>query len=534
MNLSSSPLQSTFSNRGPDEANKASLAASLKKQAMMAAKKLSNVGETQPGNPAAKTLATTLGQKPPVETKVPEIRAVSPDVLQSELTVEGLIAQWGESGGMYDLDKSGTVDMRDLVTLLARQQPAAAPDAPEIKKAPPIDPSTGVSIKDGGVEAPAPGATSTGTVADAPSTIDAKLATGDIAPNVSMPGPAPDGGTAAELTGTTDPTAAGPKDAVSILGGIMDAWGTDNAQYDLDGDGTVGMNDLLQALSDLSGGDDGVSMPAGLQDLLNAWGSGDATWDLDGDGTVGMSDLLQMLAGGSGDAESGPTVDGFSAAWGSDDPMYDLDGDGSVGMNDLLAFLADATSNGEATAPPNPDAGLLGDTGPEMTKDASAALGTTAPDNAVDRLKATLDAAPPAPTKSDPALGVTDPSMSAETKPTNDGPGELDPRIGLTTTNSYWGMAVRAAGDGYTDLATMAGLGDADVQAATLETPEQAAKVLASSIHERLSNLGFQDAPPSNLHEILDGLQLAEGDRKMVLDKLASAYPSGLGLSLTA
>ncbi|MCP4839420.1 MAG: hypothetical protein GY894_08695, partial [Planctomycetes bacterium] len=44
--------------------------------------------------------------------------------------------------------------------------------------------------------------------------------------------------------------------------------------------------------------------------------------DVDGDGMVGVNDLLTVVA-----------------AWGSDDPDADVDGDGTVGTNDLLAVI---------------------------------------------------------------------------------------------------------------------------------------------------------------------------------------------------
>ena len=44
--------------------------------------------------------------------------------------------------------------------------------------------------------------------------------------------------------------------------------------------------------------------------------------DVDGDGMVGVNDVLAVVA-----------------AWGSDDPDADIDGDGTVGTNDLLAVI---------------------------------------------------------------------------------------------------------------------------------------------------------------------------------------------------
>ena len=49
----------------------------------------------------------------------------------------------------------------------------------------------------------------------------------------------------------------------------------------------------------------------------------DCDGDVDGDNTVGVNDLLAVIA-----------------AWGTSDAAADVDGDGNVGVNDLLALIA--------------------------------------------------------------------------------------------------------------------------------------------------------------------------------------------------
>jgi hypothetical protein len=48
----------------------------------------------------------------------------------------------------------------------------------------------------------------------------------------------------------------------------------------------------------------------------------DCPADFDGDGIVGVSDVLALIAG-----------------WGGNDPQHDLDGDGTVGVGDILLMI---------------------------------------------------------------------------------------------------------------------------------------------------------------------------------------------------
>ncbi len=86
---------------------------------------------------------------------------------------------------------------------------------------------------------------------------------------------------------------------------------------DLDGDG----------VSDLAVGayrDDDGGVDRGAVWVLFLDGVGACPWDLDGDGSVGILDLLAVLA-----------------AWGTDPGgPPDFDGDGTVGILDLLTLLA--------------------------------------------------------------------------------------------------------------------------------------------------------------------------------------------------
>lgn len=233
-----------------------------------------------------------------------------------QLSVDGLMAAWGQKGGDYDLDGDGTVGMNDLNKLLAMLAPENKPEAPTI---------------------------------DGP----------------AGPGPVMDG------TGSTEPTNL-------TVDGLMAAWGQRNSDYDLNGDGTVGMDDLVALLSRLDSPDatssaaeaiaSGATAPPengqSVRGVLGDWGSRDSANDVDGDGVVNMNDLLSLLAQQS--AQGGPvaspmiehngvqapdifassgsqndlSIQGLLEAWGErGNSEYDIDGNGRVGRRDLEQLL---------------------------------------------------------------------------------------------------------------------------------------------------------------------------------------------------
>ena len=112
----------------------------------------------------------------------------------------------------------------------------------------------------------------------------------------------------------------------------------DACPWDLDGDGDVGVTDLLLLLSGFgpcAGGDDcpgdlDGDGAVGVTDLLALIGHfgpcpGSACpWDVDGDGVVGTSDLRQVLA------NPGPCADPAACPW-------DVTGDGLVDAMDVVA-----------------------------------------------------------------------------------------------------------------------------------------------------------------------------------------------------
>lgn len=134
------------------------------------------------------------------------------------------------------------------------------------------------------------------------------------------------------------------------------------SQYDLDGSGTIDLQDLNAMLAQIgtppaaeSGAPDGFTQDD-IDLLLEAFGSqpGDDAYnealDLDGDGVIGLQDLNTMLASmGQGTENSGFTqahVDQLTAAFGAqtgDDNFIaelDLNADGTLNLADLNELLA--------------------------------------------------------------------------------------------------------------------------------------------------------------------------------------------------
>ncbi len=154
------------------------------------------------------------------------------------------------------------------------------------------------------------------------------------------------------------------------LDALLQAWGTVSGQerfaseYDLDGDGSIGANDLAQLLGNFSAEapfaepvEDAPPTAADVNNLLAAWGTSageerfNARFDLNGDGRVGAHDLAELL--GRPPAETAtdalPTrqerlsnlLEAFGSRLGDQqfNSAFDFDGDGVINAADLADFL---------------------------------------------------------------------------------------------------------------------------------------------------------------------------------------------------
>ena len=141
---------------------------------------------------------------------------------------------------------------------------------------------------------------------------------------------------------------------------LLDDWGKTDSPHDLNGDGTVGIQDMLQRLAQMTDGrapDDPPDInpdKAALQALLDDWGKTGSAHDLNGDGTVGIQDMLQLLTEMTETVDDPPDKDDTNnqqtrlarliADWDKTDSQFDLDGSGKVGIRDMLMLLARMTS----------------------------------------------------------------------------------------------------------------------------------------------------------------------------------------------
>lgn len=163
------------------------------------------------------------------------------------------------------------------------------------------------------------------------------------------PAPAVNASEAAEIAATAQPPETGatsePKDPVRAL---LDAWGTDNKEFDLNTDGTVDIFDLYELLNQLS------RTPSGAHPVDTAADETPAAAPA-GEGVAGtaVTDPEAASAGhtdatdpdGDGEGE-GPelTVRGLLDAWGESGGRYDLNTDGTVDIFDLYDLLSRLSS----------------------------------------------------------------------------------------------------------------------------------------------------------------------------------------------
>ncbi len=131
----------------------------------------------------------------------------------------------------------------------------------------------------------------------------------------------------------------GPAARELTIEGLRNAWGTDNARYDLNSDGTVDVLDLMSLIKSM--GENGKVVPnSGTEPTVG-----------NPDETVGMPAPL-----GGPTTENDLTLEGLREAWGTADSKYDLNGDGTVDVTDLLTLLSQLErTKPDAQAPPKVD-----------------------------------------------------------------------------------------------------------------------------------------------------------------------------------
>jgi hypothetical protein len=84
-----------------------------------------------------------------------------------------------------------------------------------------------------------------------------------------------------------------------------------------------------------------------MDGMIAAFGTNDAAYDLNADGIVDLDDFSQFLINGATGfhPDGAITAEGIEANLGSNNLAYDLDGDGSVGLGDFTEFLVNYGQN---------------------------------------------------------------------------------------------------------------------------------------------------------------------------------------------
>ena len=263
-----------------------------------------------------------------------------------------------------------------------------------------------------------------------------------------------------------------------------------------------------------------------LKALLADWGKTDSPFDLNGDGTVGIQDLLQLLAGMSIPKDDPPETDPLAALladWGKTDSPFDLNGDGTVGIQDMLQLLAQMSIPKNDPPPSHPDslvtpppitpgdivdpAGIALDVA-DTTAPVAVADGATDPSPAKTPLELLLEdwgkAGSPFDLNRDGNVGIRDMLMllarMTNTKPSSGGVDRLDPE-------DY--------SDGRRKSAVAANYHRA------------AAQNIARTMASKMSTM-----QPGELRESIQGSNLPELQKRFVLDQIAAWHPHGHSVSL--
>jgi len=362
----------------------------------------------------------------------------------------------------------------------------------------------------------------------------------------------PSGNAGPALTPTSGGDAALIKPQADLtLQGFERAWGTADAAYDLDGSGVVDIDDVTQWVLRLAEQVDGGEpkpkepgpgaqppQPAPLtrEGFERAWGTANEQYDLDGSGTVDMDDWTRwslnlpaitpeteatqptlqasdgVTTGGfevqngvdtppnpATTGAAGPTLEGVSEAWGGADPVNDVNGDGMVNIDDYTAVVL-----GRQQAATQAD---------EQAKTLPA--GPIGPPAPIEKPRRVADLLPPIEVRR--KGGRTD-----------------DP---LTNRLLLVLRRLRAAGmhdrnvflakmNGGKGLDEAMGLATSDVDART--------RSLTSQLLHELKQSGFASRPPGNIRDLVSAMHLDPSQEKYVMGRLGSAYPGGLGINATA
>jgi hypothetical protein len=297
-----------------------------------------------------------------------------------------------------------------------------------------------------------------------------------------------------DALGKTD-TVAGPPDSAPseaplTLDGLMKSWGQTDSPYDLNGDNTVDVQDLVS--------------------FLNTWPEGtNAPTDFPEDPTP-VTPLDEQVAAPEGPAQPDTpatmTLEGLMAAWGEANSMYDLNAGDTVDVQDLIQFI------GQQGAAPAEQ--------PYIS---------------------------PAPAQPSLTTAPVEPSLATAVNQISQAPDQpAAPEVAPMTLDGLmaaWGQADKTYdlnGDMTVDVQDLIqfltqGEGGASATQAVADAnanPTEKLDMIANSLLEKMTGAGYTDAPASNLMDMLESFGLDNGGMKYVFNQLAGNYPKGAMLNL--
>jgi hypothetical protein len=160
----------------------------------------------------------------PPTTAAPGVVDAGPPAINRQFgpdDMQGLLEHWGQANSRYDLNADGTVDVDDLIAMIANWQ--AAPDNP---------PSTDPVMPSGD-----------STPVLSPAKIEP--ATGERTPSVDVVATSsPD----SPVADTASEPITEPAPAPDPLDKLVGAWGQPATEYDFDGNGVIDADDLIHMI----------------------------------------------------------------------------------------------------------------------------------------------------------------------------------------------------------------------------------------------------------------------------------------------
>ncbi|MEM7229306.1 MAG: hypothetical protein AAF432_10890 [Planctomycetota bacterium] len=269
-------------------------------------------------------------------------------------------------------------------------------------------------------------------------------------------------------------------------------------------------------------------------------------YDLNGNGVVNIDDMLELLnrmAERDADADNPadePTINTVARTALTDTSAADLAADviDSTPTSDVTAVPTRADTPSVATTIVD----VLSETpSNDVVTNPTRAGGVDVATNVVDVLNGNNEPTAEAPLRAD---GAAQPSFASTlVDDTSLAPGELATKIadmmferlslaGFTSVptqindfiseNTSGNPSARAAIGRLEDLFARQ---DSSIQA-------KRAEQLAGNIHSRLEDVGYGKRPPVNIQDIVSKLTDNAGEKSRVLDALSKQYPAGLGINL--